>query len=69
MSVRVGAWSKAVCAISSEPGPIPPSGAAKTAANGRAVGPFFRDLPANLNLHLWRQVDRERERVVEIRDL
>jgi hypothetical protein len=74
VSARVVRWSKAVCAVLSEPRPTPPSLAAKTVANGRAADLFFCDLFANLHLHLEQMVDLERhkvdlEGVVEVRDL
>jgi hypothetical protein len=60
-------WSKAACAMLSEPSPMSPSRAAKALANGLGADLFFCDLLANLHLHLEHKVDLER--VVEIRDL
>ena len=51
----------------SQPGPMSPSRAAKTLANGLAADLFLCDVLAGLHLHLERKVDLER--VVEIRDL
>ena len=51
----------------SQRGPMSPSRAAKTLANGVAADAFFCDVLANLHLHLEHKVDLER--VVEIRDL
>ncbi len=60
-------WSKAVCATLGQPGPMSPSRAAKTLANGLAADLFFYDALANLHLHLEHKVNLER--VVEIVDL
>jgi hypothetical protein len=60
-------WSKAVCATLSRHGPMSPSRAAKTLANGLAADPFFGDVLASLHPHPEHKVDLER--VVEIRDL
>ena len=47
-----------------KPGPVAPSRTVETLANGLAADPLFRDLLADLLLHLEREVDLER--VVEI---
>jgi hypothetical protein len=60
-------WSKAVCATLGQPGPMSPSWAAETLANGLAADLFFCDALANLHLHLEHKVNLER--VVEIVDL
>jgi hypothetical protein len=60
-------WSKAVCATLGQPGPMSPSRAAETLANGLAADLFFCDVLANLHLHLEHKVDLEKGG--EIRDL
>ncbi len=67
MSARVVRWSKAVCALLSESGPMTPSRAAKTLVNGPAADLFFCVALASPHLHLEHPVDLQR--VVEIQDL
>ena len=67
VSARVGSWSKAVCAISSEPGPMSRPPAAKTLVNGLAVDLIFCGVLASLQRHLEHKVNPET--VAEIRAL
>ncbi len=60
MSARVVRWSKVVCEILSQRGPMSPSREAETLANGAAANGYFCDVLANLHLHLEHKTDLER---------
>ncbi len=60
MSARVVRWSKAVCAMLGQPGPMSPRRAAQTLANRLDAGLFFCDVLTNLHLHLQHKADLER---------
>ena len=67
VSARVVRWSREMCEMLSQHGPMSPSREAATLANRAVLDAFFCEVLVDLRLHRKHKVDLDR--IAEIRDL
>ena len=67
VSARVVRWSREMCEILNQRGPMSPSREAETLVNRAVLEAFFCEVLANLHLHRKHKVDLGR--IAEIQDL